>query len=444
MQEGGEDVHYDLHVPLWHNYIANGAVHHNSGKTALAKTLAVCFALGADHPAVAAWIQLNRIPAGMIPNGPGRVWMVALTSNDSLRYHRKDIAALLPAGAAVKWYNRGGKGEARVEITVPGYEEKAEIWCKSCDQKREGMQGDSCRLIIFDEEPPEDVFEEAEVRLWDQSGRMILAMTPLKGLTWVYRRFVEVDEEGCRVHWLHSLDNPYLPKDRARKLKTKGAAQLAAARLYGKFTALEGLVWPEWDRGVHLVEPFDIPADWLRFRAMDFGARNPACVLWAAVDPESGDIFIYREHYTANWTLAKHAARIKEHEDPCGECEACKSSRACPHSETIESAWADPSGKQQIREMTREHDVTFKRAVNDWAVGRDAVAQALNPDASARVYVFSGRAPNFVREIERYRYPKERKSDANEVEKPIKKDDHAMDAFRYLMIGIIRYLASWG
>ena len=50
---------------------------------------------------------------------------------------------------------------------------------------------------------------------------------------------------------------------------------------------------------MHIVKPFEIPRDWLKFRAMDFGQARPYAVLWFAVNYD-GDIFVYRELYGWN------------------------------------------------------------------------------------------------------------------------------------------------
>lgn len=44
---------------------------------------------------------------------------------------------------------------------------------------------------------------------------------------------------------------------------------------YGRWIQAEGVVYDGWDPAVHLIERFDIPADWRRFRVVDFGFSNP-------------------------------------------------------------------------------------------------------------------------------------------------------------------------
>ena len=51
-----------------------------------------------------------------------------------------------------------------------------------------------------------------------------------------------------------------------------------------------------WDSRIHVCKPFEIPQDWLRFRAMDWGSYHPYSVGWYAVDFD-GKSYRYRELY---------------------------------------------------------------------------------------------------------------------------------------------------
>jgi hypothetical protein len=54
--------------------------------------------------------------------------------------------------------------------------------------------------------------------------------------------------------------------------------------LEGDWDVADGAAFSEFDRAVHVVEPFEIPYNWPRIRAADYGYSSPSCVLWGAVD----------------------------------------------------------------------------------------------------------------------------------------------------------------
>ncbi len=393
-----------------------------SGKTEAARALAVAMALGREHPAVRIWCRLNGVDPRHIPKGPGKVYLVALTSNDSLSYHRKQTDALLP-NEGVKWWNRNYRGEARCEIEVPGYDQPAEIWFKSCDQGRKAMQGAECRCIVFDEEPPRDVWEEARMRLLDQSGRLILSMTPLNGMTWVYDEIASQPNTPERqAHWIHTRDNPW-QRDAARLASVFGEMSEAAeaARAEGRFVSLQGLVFKEWSRELHLVERFDIPEDWPRYRAIDFGTRNPTAVLWGAVDPD-GVLYIYREHYEAEKTLEHHAEVMNS------------------FPEEIEMTWADPKHPQLMLDLITTWNVDCVKANKHVRPGINKVRTRLagsmvGGEFVPGVVIFDD-LKHFLREIEGYVWDPNASRSSDGKEQPKKKDDHLMDCFRYLTVGV--------
>lgn len=75
------------------------------------------------------------------------------------------------------------------------------------------------------------------------------------------------------------------------RLRMVGSKELVKAWLEGDWSAVEGAFFGEWDERVHVVEPFDVPDDWLRFRAMDWGFAAPFSVgWWAVAGDDHGDI----------------------------------------------------------------------------------------------------------------------------------------------------------
>ena len=75
-------------------------------------------------------------------------------------------------------------------------------------------------------------------------------------------------------------------------------------------TPPEGQAFPEWDRSVHVCDPFPIPESWPRWRAVDYGYAVPYCCLWFARSP-AGRIYIYRETYGAGKTAQQQAYEVR-------------------------------------------------------------------------------------------------------------------------------------
>lgn len=83
-------------------------------------------------------------------------------------------------------------------------------------------------------------------------------------------------------------DNPSLGGDYVANLVMSGAGSPALVRawLEGDWSAIEGAFFAEWSNARHVVRPFDVPAHWVRFRAIDWGTARPFSVGWYAVASE--------------------------------------------------------------------------------------------------------------------------------------------------------------
>ncbi|HHN74657.1 MAG TPA: terminase [Acidobacteria bacterium] len=131
------------------------------------------------------------------------------------------------------------------------------------------------------------------------------------GHSWVRHRFVDPapaghiirDRDGnerVRIRLdlrenraLMEADPEYL-----RTLQRIGNDALRKAWLEGDWNiVVGGYLQGIWDERHHVIEPFEIPDDWPRWRAMDWGFAAPYSVGWYTVDPDSGVIYRYRELY---------------------------------------------------------------------------------------------------------------------------------------------------
>lgn len=76
----------------------------------------------------------------------------------------------------------------------------------------------------------------------------------------------------------------------------------------GNWDMLAGQYFSEFDRNIHVIEPFAIPEHWKRYRAIDYGLDCLAC-LWIAID-ERGDYYIYREYAESDKVISAGAQDI--------------------------------------------------------------------------------------------------------------------------------------
>ena len=92
-------------------------------------------------------------------------------------------------------------------------------------------------------------------------------------------------------------DNPYLAEQGDYEAMLLSLPEHQRRQLLeGDWDIKEGAAFSEFDRNIHVIEPFSIPRNWVKFRACDYGYGSYSGVLWFAVSPDE-QIIVYRELY---------------------------------------------------------------------------------------------------------------------------------------------------
>ena len=292
------------------------------------------------------------------------------------------------------------------------------IGFKSCDQGREKFQGASLDFVWFDEEPPQDIYEECRMRVLDRAGDIFGTMTPLKGITFLYDEIYLNARADPQVwyEFMEWADNPYLNKKEVEALTRSLSKQQLQSRRYGRFCTAEGLVYPEFDERVHVIQPFSIPPDWQDNISIDPGLNNPLSAHWYCVDYD-GNVYVVAEHYEAGRDIDYHAQKIREisarigwHTDMRGRVCALIDPAANQH--TLASA-------KSVAELFCERGILVDTRVDkDMFAGISRVKSYLRGECGPKLYIFAG-CVNLIREFKGYFW--------GEGDIPKKRDDHALD-----------------
>lgn len=80
---------------------------------------------------------------------------------------------------------------------------------------------------------------------------------------------------------------------------------------WGRWSANDGIIYPDFDPNTHEVPRYEIPRDWDRYLVVDFGFKHPFVAQWWAADPD-GRLVMYREIYKTETLVEDHARLIKE------------------------------------------------------------------------------------------------------------------------------------
>ena len=300
------------------------------------------------------------------------------------------------------------------------------IGFKSCDQGREKFQGASLDFVWFDEEPPEDIYLECRMRVLDKKGDIFGTMTPLKGLTFVYNEIYlnRLNNPEIWYEFMEWSDNPYLDGEEVATMEGCMDERALQSRKFGRFGASEGLVYPEFEEAVHIIEPFEVPKEWQDNISIDPGLNNPLSAHWYAVDFDD-NVYVVYEHYEAGRDIEYHAAEIQKICEKLGWKRDYRG-RVCA---LIDSAAKQKtlSGVQSVAELFYERGILVNPDVDkDLFAGIARVKGYLRQDNGLpNIYIFSC-CTQLIREIKGYFW--------GNGDAPRKADDHALDEMRYYLM----------
>lgn len=105
------------------------------------------------------------------------------------------------------------------------------------------------------------------------------------------------------------IDAPWLGPEVIERMRKNTPPHLIEARMHGYPSLGSGNIYPVPLEDI-LVDPFPIPAHWKHMYALDVGWKRTA-VLWACINPDDGQVYLYSEHYQAETLPELHAAAIK-------------------------------------------------------------------------------------------------------------------------------------
>lgn len=241
---------------------------------------------------------------------PNHGWVVSVDFQTSTDVSEFIMLQYLPK-SKIKHTSAGNPIDGNRVITLTN---GSTIGFKSADSGATKFQGTSRHWILYDEEPPYDVFNECNMRLIDTNGLTICAETPTLGMSWTFDEIVDKEGVNPNIQTFHfsMLKNPHLNKDTVAEAIAAMNPEERDMRVEGKHIQLSGRVFREYDKDVHVIKGFDIPntLSWSKFRGIDHGTNNPTACVWVAVNREN-EWYIYDEYYEGGKTIKDNCESIK-------------------------------------------------------------------------------------------------------------------------------------
>ena len=231
-------------------------------------------------------------------------------------------------------------------------------------------------------------------------------------------------------------DNPYLTQDHSYVAMLASLPEAKRQQfLYGNWDVVEDGAFPEFNKDVHVVEPFEIPSGWTKIRACDFGYSSHSGVLWGAIDYDN-NIWIYRELYVNKLTADKLAWAILDTEAGDGTIYDAVLDSSC---------WARRGDRgPSIAEAMNREGCRFRpsdRSPGSRVAGKIELHKRLSVDEETEepsIYFFSS-CRNIVSQLPALPLDKRNAEDVD-----TRSEDHLYDALRYMIMSRpLNRLSAW-
>lgn len=198
----------------------------------------------------------------------------------------------------------------------------------SYSQKVQAGAGQQRISVFCDEEPSFAFYEEQKPRLLAEEGDLVLALTPANRTTYTFDEFFERAEIYLRTkaicEFLEKQNDPQAGKQIVRTEERTGIAVLQAStddnptlkttaidsmleyddpdtiatRRYGIFRQATGRIFKEFDRSIHVIDPYQyfpdgkVPHGWVHGRGIDVHPQTPWSCGAASLSP-TNELFIW-------------------------------------------------------------------------------------------------------------------------------------------------------
>lgn len=347
----------------------------------------------------------------------GAIWFIREIANDIKNGIKADYLILGPTYRVLNqstlrtlftfWPK--GLGTYKKQDSIIQLNNGGVVWIRSAD-KPDAVEGLTARRCWMDEAAlcNETTYDKVCQRLvqkkGEEKGRLLMTTTPYGSpSSWMNVRLIEFRKD---LKWLFYInfsmaDNPFIDRavyDRAKATMNESIFQ---RDFEGRFVKIEGLIYPEFNRVDHLVEPFEIPGHWPKWSGLDYGWTDPTSILGITYNAEDKIFYVYKQFYKNRQLAEKIGDFLK--------------------TEKFTYTIYDPAAVAVMNEVRTVCKLRMEAADNSIDVGIQRITKLLK---EKRVKFFDT-CEDLVREMEGYCYEKSGSA------KPGHDCSHSPDSLRY-------------
>jgi phage terminase large subunit-like protein len=304
------------------------------------------------------------------------------------------------------------------------------------EQDLDKFGGAAKHRLHYDEEPPSNIRREGLMRLIDYGGDELFTMTPLHGMSWMYDEIWEPwtkrQLQDGMVVLVDMDDNPHLDETTKKRVLRGLSKEERDARKSGRFVHFAGMIYDEFSRNFHVIPQINnVPPGSRVYVGIDPGMRHMAAVVWTYLTTED-TLVQFDELALQGHTVKQVADAIKLINQKWGA-----------HTPTgavipLQPDWyvIDPSARNIVHQTGRSDQMEFTDHGIVTILGQNSVTAGINrvkERLQANRLLVTANCQTTIDQFRKYRWATPNRTEDDPKEKPVKTDDHLLDALRYVV-----------
>jgi len=279
---------------------------------------------------------------------------------------------------------------------------------KIAGNTRSGAYVDEASLI------PWSFMQMLDQRLSKPHSKMFCTTNPDSPFHPLKEWIDQADDKNFSVFNFRLDDNPFLPDDYKERLKQTNKGLYYKRYILGHWCQAEGAIYDFFEESQHTLEK---PPSYAKYYlvGVDYGTVNPTSfVLIGVNDDVTPIIWVEKEYYYDSKKMGRQKTDAEFAYDLAKFIELYN----------VKRIYVDPSAASFKNEL-RRHSIKTTDANNDVLDGIRTVSSLM----SSQQIKICKECKNIIREIQSYVW--DEKASLKGEDKPVKQNDHGIDAMRY-------------
>lgn len=294
------------------------------------------------------------------------------------------------------------------------------------ERSQDLIQGITLAGMFFDEVAlmPESFVNQATARCSVEGSKWWFNCNPAGPFHWFKVNWIDKVIEKNLIYLHFTMDdNLSLSESIKERYKKQWSGVFYDRYILGLWAVAEGIIYDMFDKSKNVIESFkDLTTQ--KYVSCDYGTQNAMVfLLW---EKGTDDIWYCTNEYYYSGRDKKKQKTDSEYADDLGEFVENKK---------IKQVIVDPSAASFIAEL-KKRGFKVKKAKNDVEDGIREVGTALKQDKIR----FKNNCVMTIKEFATYAW--DPKASEKGLDKPIKENDHCMDAVRYFVYTILTHKAK--